>query len=231
MTTTRMKLEDNPLNETNYGDHICYIGFCGPTGVGKDASAALCKQIIMEYCPDLNVAILSLADPIRAAVEAMYGLPRNTLADSRETKESEAPCAGGKTYRNLLQTLGTEWGRQLVSDTFWIDLLQYRAAEVHFADVVLVPDVRFYNEYELLIKKNNGYLIEIVGEGIEHGGDTAHASEQGLTELSQVSVAHIMNHKDGYEAHKNRLLPVIEAIVEDNCTKRRYNHAGDYALD
>lgn len=53
----------------------------------------------------------------------------------------------GVSVRHLLQTLGTEWGRQCVRDDVW---LRVWTAKVQHLTHVVVDDVRFPNEAELI---------------------------------------------------------------------------------
>lgn len=67
------------------------------------------------------------------------------LSDLGYTKE-EAEFYG-VSVRHLLQTLGTEWGRQCVRDDVW---LRVWTAKVQRLTHVVVDDVRFLNEAELI---------------------------------------------------------------------------------
>jgi hypothetical protein len=62
----------------------------------------------------------------------------------------EALC--GKTLREGLQLLGTEWGRDLVGKTVWVDnarlMIEKRVGQAYN---VVVDDCRFRNEYDMLI--------------------------------------------------------------------------------
>lgn len=61
-------------------------------------------------------------------------------------KEFVVPALG-VTVRHLLQTLGTEWGRQCVSSDMWLKVWQ---AKVQRLTYVVVDDVRFPNEADLI---------------------------------------------------------------------------------
>lgn len=80
----------------------------------------------------------------------------------------------GVTTRHLLQTLGTEWGRQCVHPDVWLKCWSETA--VRHAKVV-VDDVRFSNEAQL-IRDTGGELWCVVRPG--QAAHTDHASEGGL---------------------------------------------------
>lgn len=80
----------------------------------------------------------------------------------------------GAEIRELLQRLGTECGRQLISDTIWIDAA---LGDSHIGYNVVVTDVRFPNEFDA-IKERGGYVVRITRDGV--GPANAHPSETAL---------------------------------------------------
>jgi hypothetical protein len=80
----------------------------------------------------------------------------------------------GCTARRLLQTIGTEWGRQQISDEVWVDCWATRAGRYHN---VVTDDVRFLNEAEA-VKAAGGQVWKIVRRSAVHDGQ--HVSEGGL---------------------------------------------------
>lgn len=120
------------------------IAFAGLARSGKDTAA----QVAMRTIP--NTTLLSFADPIRAAIKAMFGID---MYDDYwiERKEEVVPWIG-KSPRQLMQTLGTEWGRTHVHEEIWVRTLARRAA-IEYAkgqDYVVICDLRFPNEHEWL---------------------------------------------------------------------------------
>lgn len=82
------------------------------------------------------------------------------------------------TARKLMQTLGTEWGR-LIDQDLWVNL-----AKVNIANLldrgynVVVDDVRYRNEADMLRKKFHAELYGIVRPG--QVDTTGHSSEGAL---------------------------------------------------
>lgn len=109
------------------------VGLAGAAGSGK---TTLAKALEVR-----GFAIIGFADPIYEAVAAIVGLPVAAL-QQRAVKETPLEWLG-RSPRHLLQTLGTEWGRESISQTIWIDIAMHRAQ--HHRNVV-IPDVRFDNE-------------------------------------------------------------------------------------
>lgn len=90
----------------------------------------------------------------------------------------------GQDIRGLLQRLGTECGRELISDTIWINAALGEKSPgdgVNNLDNVVVTDVRFPNEAQA-IKNRGGYVLRINRPGV--GAANAHSSETGLDDWS-----------------------------------------------
>jgi hypothetical protein len=48
----------------------------------------------------------------------------------------------------LLQVLGTEWGRNTLGENIWVDLLKQKIQQKDYADLIVIGDCRFPNEFE-----------------------------------------------------------------------------------
>jgi hypothetical protein len=79
----------------------------------------------------------------------------------------------GKEIRELMQRLGTECGRQLISDTVWID-----AALRGVSGNVVVTDVRFPNEASAIEDTYDGRVLRVNRPGVGPAND--HPSETSL---------------------------------------------------
>jgi hypothetical protein len=92
-------------------------------------------------------------------------------------KEVLNPYLNGRTTRYAMQTLGTEWGRELISPTLWVDSW---CRSLDDRDTV-VDDVRFANEVDA-IRERGGVLVRVARPG-QPAADDAHASETELRGL------------------------------------------------
>lgn len=149
------------------------IGLTGPAGCGKDAVAG----IIRNRCP--GVEQYAFADPIRRALQAMFRrADERTVAAlmSPELKESPLPRIGASP-RRLMQTLGTEWGREIVDGDLWVILAEQYLQSSPGVDFV-ISDVRFVNE-AVMIRKNGVEVWRIAGRAKDV---EAHQSEAGIPE-------------------------------------------------
>ena len=139
------------------------IGITGKKRSGKDTTANL---IVTHY----NFHKLSFAHPIKLAAQMML----DTFFDD-DDKETIIPYLG-VSYRHILQTLGTEWGREQIHPDIWVILALKKIKSLNLENVVF-SDLRFPNEANA-IRDNNGFIIHIIGPKSEHTDN--HASERGL---------------------------------------------------
>ena len=104
---------------------------------------------------------LSFAEPLYAMLSALLG------EDARKLDKSAShPFLCGKTLRQALQSLGTEWGRGQIGKTIWLDVMDGVLRYHHAAGSagVVIDDLRFLNEYQFL-RSRGAALIRIEREG------------------------------------------------------------------
>lgn len=111
------------------------------------------------------------------------GLSIETLTDG---PAKEAPLGWvDSTPRKMMQTVGTEWGRDSIDRELWLKVAYRRALEyvAGGARVIVIPDVRFENEARF-IKQMMGGTVIFVTRPQTGPAVAAHASEQGLGEFA-----------------------------------------------
>ena len=97
-------------------------------------------------------------------------------AFSYEEKENPKFGLCGKTPRHIMQTLGTEWGRKLIGDDIWLEVMLNRIRTTR-SKTIIIDDCRFENEADL-VHSLGGVVVQIERPGITYGG--GHASEKPL---------------------------------------------------
>lgn len=148
------------------------IGITGKAGAGKDtfADALVSQRGATKY----NFAL-----PIKQALNAMFGWE---MAQWDDRHWKEAPIAWlGKSPRQCAQTLGTEWGRELITPDLWtlIAMERFRSHnEFNPTLPFVIADVRFDNEADH-IHARGGVVLEAVRPGIT--SVHAHVSEKGVS--------------------------------------------------
>lgn len=138
------------------------IGLIGQARVGKDTVADyLCENHLFNR--------YAFADPMKDMLESVFG-------DRFRDGDRETPIWWlGKSPRHLMQTLGTEWGRDCVHPDLWVMLGEQEVKlAVQKQQNLVISDVRFHNEADMILR-NGGELWHIVRD---NGGTAAgHRSE------------------------------------------------------
>jgi hypothetical protein len=164
------------------------IGLCGRAGAGKNAVAT---ALVRRH----GFSEMAFADPIYSGLSAMCGIPVETLKN-RATKELPIPWFGGVSPRRALQTLGTEWGRQMIADDLWVRLALRRLDELRESGSpgAVVTDVRFDNEASALREWATGmaqvWQVCRQSAPIIEAGAAAHSSEAGISATAIDAVIH-----------------------------------------
>lgn len=104
------------------------IGISGYAGSGKSTLARKLVQNIV------GVAVASMAAPVYAIAKIITG-------DS-DFNKSRHYFNGKFTGRELLQRIGTEFGREMITQNIWVNLFESKTAN----GVYVCDDIRFPNE-------------------------------------------------------------------------------------
>ncbi len=142
------------------------IGLSGPAGVGKSHVAR-------------QIAKIAGGDHVSFASSIKLGLFVMGLGCNEEDKRAEV--YNGHSGRDLMRSLGTEWGRKVIGEDVWIDVL-FQSLERSESHLTIIDDVRFANEAQA-IKSEGGIVVELIRDGIEYNYE--HETEIGL-EISDI---------------------------------------------
>lgn len=127
------------------------IGLTGITGANSIAGCG--KDTVAEMIRDFTgFEIYGLADPIYAMVKAGFGIDGKDIDhNSREAKNATIPWLSENrpvSLRSLLETLGTEWGREMICNDIWLKVAEQFIARA--GKGVIIKDIRFPNESDWL---------------------------------------------------------------------------------
>lgn len=139
------------------------IGFCGAIGAGKTTAA---QHLVDRH----GLERVRFAGPLKSMMRALGLSEREIDGDLKETP-SALLC--GRTPRHAMQTLGTEWGRDLVAPDLWISVWRRQAIAACSRGGVVADDVRFPNEVAA-IRALGGIVVRVDRPGTATSG---HASE------------------------------------------------------
>lgn len=139
------------------------VGLIGKARVGKDTVADYLKQhyLFQQY---------AFADPFKTMLESVFG-------DKFRSGDREAVIPWlGKSPRQLMQTLGTEWGRELIHPQIWTLLGQKQVLLSKTQNQPLViSDVRHHDEADMILAEG-GELWHIIRDTTEQVNP--HSSEE-----------------------------------------------------
>lgn len=144
------------------------IAFAGPIGCGK----TICAEYL---CNFYGYTRIKFAGPLKAMLKEL-GLTDAHLEGA--LKEQPCDILAGKTPRWAMQTLGVEWGRDLISDNLWGNVWAHRAKQLLLTQPVVTDDCRFQNEAER-VQSMGGMVVRVLPPDSHSTGTAAtHSSEQ-----------------------------------------------------
>lgn len=195
------------------------LAMYGRARSGKDTAADYLAQ-------QLGLYKYAFAEPLKTMLKSVFG-------DHFHEGDRSGICPEtGKSYREMMQTLGTEWGREMMTQDVWINLVQKkwewvkdgcphetplgRISNLHLGKEqvtqgMILSDLRFDSEAEW-VKSQGGIVIEIT-----RGIDTltpsmaSHASEAGIRD--DLADLLVVNHGTVEDLHKllDSIVPIIRA--------------------
>ena len=137
------------------------IGIAGGKGEGKDTVAQIiCNAFLFDSVR------MAFADSLKQECADLLSLTVHEINASKQV------------FRPLLQWYGTEYRRQYNGgESYWVDKLVEKV-NLYDGKIVIIPDVRFPNEYEF-IKANGGIMLKVTRD-IFRDHLSTHTSETSL---------------------------------------------------
>lgn len=157
------------------------IGLAGPARSGKDTVAGYLAS-------RHGFTRMAFADLLKRMLLAFELGPEYTDGPGKEAIIPWLGCS----YRRLCQTLGTEWGRDLISEDLWVKLLDRQIDRLerghalamdsrpHYPRIV-ISDVRFPSEAEWVRDRGHLWHIRRPGHPGLPGRTGEHPSERPIT--------------------------------------------------
>ena len=196
------------------------VGIAGKARAGKDSFACFLADAFNSRHERYRARVVSLAAPLK---EMLVPLIKCFVEDNPyyyvhfDKKDEPLPGLHDVSPRRLMQTLGTEWGRHIVDEDLWCEVLDRKVAEFEkeineedkdLVPVIIVPDVRFdneaaYTDYMYLV---NRALVQEVEE---------HYSELGISEYL---IKRTIDNNGSLAALKKKAQGLVQEI-DDEITK------------
>jgi len=178
------------------------IGISGKLGTGKDTVAKFIKKKINDYKINnvpLTTSIISFGDPLKNETSTVYKFHKK-LCYTQEGKESyiefemlpndprippNSKKIGINTYKNkvriVLQWYGTDVKRK-EDPNYWLKMMDQEILRLkNDPTIIIIPDVRFINEFNYISKKPNNFNFRLEPyKNYIYGKNSNHASETEL---------------------------------------------------
>lgn len=116
----------------------------------------------------------SFAEPIYRMIGELIGHDKVAKLRRENQKGDPLPELGGKSLREALQTLGTDWGRDSVYQNIWVDTA---LRKLQGRNRVAFDDLRFPNEYERMRELGAVFVRMLPYETLRKEGWEGHESE------------------------------------------------------
>lgn len=148
---------------------IPVVAFTGWIGCGKTTAAKLLTA--------RGYMLIKFAEPLKDMIRSL-GVEEEYIEGARKNEPHPLLC--GRTARHAMQTLGTEWGRNLIGEEFWVNAWKERASKwLGHGGLVVVDDCRFPNEAQA-VKALGGKVILLTRRG---SVSSSHPSEASVAEI------------------------------------------------
>lgn len=146
------------------------IGLAGKVGAGKTTIAKMMEERD-------GFVIRTYAYPLKKSLSALTGLSMNYFTD---IKLKEIPLdVIGKSPRQLMQLMGTEFVRDLVHKDFWTHRMAQTLNNMDSTVDVVIDDCRFENE-TALVRSMGGTVVHLLRDYGQVTTHMSHVSENSL---------------------------------------------------
>lgn len=187
------------------------IGFTGEKGSGKTTAA---KALVDR----MDFKRIRFAGPMKQMVGVILSRLGYSKGEIKQfldgsDKNVEVPELG-VTPRHLLQTLGTEWGRQHVSKDLWAGLTVRQADRISKKGTdVAIDDCRFPNEADK-IHSVGGVIVRVNRPGLS--SEDSHKSEK---YYDQVPADFTIQNDRSIRELKQRAIRVAASVKQEKAEK------------
>jgi len=134
------------------------IGLVGATGCGK---TTLASRLV-----ERGFTRAHMGQPIKNMLGAL-GLTVEQLTGETDVRKRPSDLLGGRSPRYAMETLGTDWGRKMISPEIWANAVETRVRQMwrEFPVPVVIDDLRFPSDWKM-VERLDGIMVRIVRPGV-----------------------------------------------------------------
>lgn len=194
--------------------------------IGRKQSGKTTVSQMINLALDKKARIVPMAEPLKLMLSAA-GVPMWALHGTEKEKNTPLDMLCGKTGRQAMQTLGTEWGRDIVGMSLWTNIWKERVKFLMEDGVehIICDDIRRYDE-ATTVDGLGGYTIMVTRAGDEQVDQ--HASERYIEQLP----FHYKIENDGtMEDLKIKVAKIMEDIREQEAKRSEGAGGEDHQVE
>jgi hypothetical protein len=154
---------------------VLLVAIAGPARSGK--------SLLARGFEEHGFKLYSFAAPLKNMLAQLPYMEHIFNMTSAE-KETGLNLYGGQSPRKMMQTLGTEWARNMIHPDIWVHLMAekiLRKVDMKVANRFVIDDLRFENEAKW-VRDSGGLIVHISREG--SGTAATHSSEAGVQKVA-----------------------------------------------
>lgn len=175
------------------------IGLSGKKQSGKTTASNFLEKMT-------GGVVISFADGLKNIIGVCFGATEEQLNGTDKQKNTKLQC--GKTSRELMQLVGTDWFRELDGHC-WIRTMQ-RKMSLYHPELFIIPDVRFANEVQFIQSGGEGHVIKLLRAPFSDGDH--HLSETALDDAPEGFFDYVLDNR-GMNADEQNIA-IWEIICE-----------------
>jgi len=176
------------------------IGVVGKKGSGKDT---LADYVIRSSTKKIEK--MSMASPIKDACRILFDLSEEQLHGSLK---EDIDNRWGLSPRSMFQWLGTDVFRERFDLNFWIAHAEHRIRRIMDShDMIIIPDIRFVNEAEMVMSFKNHMLIRVVRSDRE--ADDPHKSETEMERIPTSWIDHVIPNDGSLDEFYSKISDIV----------------------
>lgn len=140
------------------------LGLVGATGSGK---TTLARKLVGSH----GFENIHMGRPIKDMLVAL-GLPEEAVSGSPADREKPRDLLGGRSTRYALSTLGTQWGRNMITPNIWANAVKQRLEQQGDDSKIVIDDLRFPNDWAV-IQHFGGKILTVRRPSVERSRSRA----------------------------------------------------------